>query len=253
MATTTFAPRGRQNSITVSSGHTVPAGGHRKDSHIIEQAEYPIMDSNSDASFQGDFNPQNISQKSTTPPSQPRDYRNCVYSPPSASTPSTCVFNFATQQQPVVLQRTHTQPELKLNNTPTHYPASAFQVPTSQPTVPSYGYQHHIQQQQQSQQQQQHRNCSPPLQQPNGPQLHALMQNHPQLLHIIQQATTLQHQQLQKQHAQQEHEQRTRRFRRWVDLTLQNRESISKLNRDDQFRMICNLSLQALAEEALSR
>lgn len=252
MATTTFAPRGRQNSITVSSGHTVPAGGHRKDSHIIEQAEYPIMDSNSDASFQGDFNPQNISQKSTTPPSQPRDYRNCVYSPPSASTPSTCVFNFATQQQPVVLQRTHTQPELKLNNTPTHYPASAFQVPTSQPTVPSYGYQHHIQQQQ-SQQQQQHRNCSPPLQQPNGPQLHALMQNHPQLLHIIQQATTLQHQQLQKQHAQQEHEQRTRRFRRWVDLTLQNRESISKLNRDDQFRMICNLSLQALAEEALSR
>jgi hypothetical protein len=80
MATTTCPPvRGRQNSIANGVGGGVSAyqqiqqptqannqSQQRKDSHIMDQSEYGMMDSNSDASFQGDFNSQSqntISQK----------------------------------------------------------------------------------------------------------------------------------------------------------------------------------------------
>ena len=300
MATTTCPPvRGRQNSIANGVG-----GGYqpiqptqannqsqqRKDSHIMDQSEYGMMDSNSDASFQGDFNSQSqntISQKSSTPPTQhhttqsSRDYRNySVYSPPSASTPST-VFNFA-QQQHVILQRTNNnQSQISIvqnsQNAPITQPTQNPYQNVAPPTPTHYGYP------QQPTQLSQHRNCSPPatigpvggaaahVTHPSplggasvGAQLQALLQHHPQLFPQLLRAN--QQQQHQKHHQQNqpthgfeqpptqfEHGLRTRRFHRWVTLTLQNRENLSKLNRDDQFRMICNLSLQALAEEALSR
>lgn len=294
MATTTCPPvRGRQNSIANGVGGGVSAyqqiqqptqannqSQQRKDSHIMDQSEYGMMDSNSDASFQGDFNSQSqntISQKSSTPPTQSRDYRNySVYSPPSASTPST-VFNFA-QQQHVILQRSNNnQSQISIvqnsQNAPLTQPTQNPYQNVAPPTpTHHYGYPQPTQLQ--------HRNCSPPatnigvvgggggavgvhahatsvspLGGAVGAQLQALLQHHPQLFPQLLRANQ-QHQQKHHQQQQQaEHEQglRTRRFHRWVTLTLQNRDNLSKLNRDDQFRMICNLSLQALAEEALSR
>ena len=288
MATTTCPPvRGRQNSIANGVGggvayqptQTNGQSQQRKDSHIMDQSEYGMMDSNSDASFQGDFNSQSqntISQKSSTPPTQQsRDYRNySVYSPPSASTPST-VFNFA-QQQHVILQRSNNnQSQISIvqnsQNAPLTQPTQNPYQNVAPPTpTHHYGYPQPTQLQ--------HRNCSPPatnigvvggggavghahatsvspLGGAVGAQLQALLQHHPQLFPQLLRANQ-QHQQKHHQQQQQaEHEQglRTRRFHRWVTLTLQNRDNLSKLNRDDQFRMICNLSLQALAEEALSR
>jgi len=287
MATTTCPPvRGRQNSIANGVGGGVSSAyqqiqqptqannqsQQRKDSHIMDQSEYGMMDSNSDASFQGDFNSQSqntISQKSSTPPTQSRDYRNySVYSPPSASTPST-VFNFA-QQQHVILQRSNNnQSQISIvqnsQNAPLTQPTQNPYQNVAPPTpTHHYGYPQPTQLQ--------HRNCSPPatnigvvgghahapsispLGGAVGAQLQALLQHHPQLFPQLLRANQ-QHQQKHQQQQQAEHEQglRTRRFHRWVTLTLQNRDNLSKLNRDDQFRMICNLSLQALAEEALSR
>ena len=300
MATTTCPPvRGRQNSIANGVGGGVSAyqqiqqptqatnqSQQRKDSHIMDQSEYGMMDSNSDASFQGDFNSQSqntISQKSSTPPTQQsRDYRNySVYSPPSASTPST-VFNFA-QQQHVILQRSNN------NQSQISIVQNSQNAPITQPTQNPYQNvapptpTHHYGYPQQPPTQLQHRNCSPPatnmpvggavshmthnsspLGGAVGAQLQALLQHHPQLFPQLLRANQQQHQQKHQQQSppthgfeqpptQFEHGLRTRRFHRWVTLTLQNRENLSKLNRDDQFRMICNLSLQALAEEALSR
>merc|ERR1719427_1710795 len=135
------------------------------------------MDSNSDASFQGDFNTNSqntVSQKSSTPPTQIRDYRNySVYSPPAASIPST-VFNFA-QQQHVILQRTTNQSQINVQNSQnapntTHtqnpYQNVAPPTPTHNPQIPHYGnitgYTMNVQPQLQ------HRNCSPPAMQPAG-------------------------------------------------------------------------------------
>lgn len=296
MATTTCPPvRGRQNSIANGVGVGVSAyqqiqqqptqannqSQQRKDSHIMDQSEYGMMDSNSDASFQGDFNSQSqntISQKSSTPPTQSRgDYRNySVYSPPSASTPST-VFNFA-QQQHVILQRSNNNQSSQIG-----FVQNSQNAPLTQPTLNPYQNvappqtpTHHYGYVPQPTQQLQHRNCSPPamglvgsgggssivghahatsvspLGGAVGAQLQALLQHHPQLFPQLLRANQQQQNQ-QKQQAEHEFGLRTRRFHRWVTLTLQNRENLSKLNRDDQFRMICNLSLQALAEEALSR